>query len=100
MSRPALLFAAACVAVLPFLISSWVRPATADPKPTDPASIYINVSGEAAAAKAWYDGAPPSGVSLQDALDKFNAEGFRIVKVTEPYVGSGGQVVWALLMER
>lgn len=61
---------------------------------------YLSVTGDGPTARAWYDGSPPSGVQLQEALDKFNGEGFRVARITDPYVGTSGSVVWGLLMER
>ena len=36
---------------------------------------YVQIGGRGANARAWYYGAPPSGVPVQEALDKFAAEG-------------------------
>ncbi len=63
-------------------------------------SLFLSITGEGPTAKAWYDEAPPAGVPIQDALDKFSAEGYRIVKVTEPHGSTTGGFVWSILMER
>ena len=44
--------------------------------------VYLNITGEGPTAKAWYRGAPPAGVLLQEALDKFSAEGYRVSSVS------------------
>ena len=62
--------------------------------------LFLSVTGEGPTAKAWYDEAPPAGVALQDALDKFAAEGYRVVKVVEPHVSTTGGFTWSILMER
>jgi hypothetical protein len=54
---------------------------------------YLHVTGRGPTARAWYQGAPPSGVPVQDALDKFAADGYRTAAlgtVGVPAVGSGG----------
>jgi hypothetical protein len=38
---------------------------------------YLHVSGRGPTARAWYQGAPGSGLPVQDALDKFAADGYR-----------------------
>jgi hypothetical protein len=43
---------------------------------------YLSVSGEGATAKAWFDGAPTTGLRVQEALDKFGALGFHVAHVT------------------
>ncbi len=62
--------------------------------------LFLSVTGEGPTTKAWYDEAPPAGVPVQDALDKFAAEGYRVVKVTEPHVSTTGGFVWSILLER
>lgn len=44
--------------------------------------VYLNITGEGATAKAWYKGAPPSGVLVQEALDYFSAQGYRVASVS------------------
>jgi hypothetical protein len=53
--------------------------------------VYVSVSGEGPNAKAWYDGAPPSGTPVQAALDRFTQDGFRYVGSVS--TGRGGQPV-------
>ena len=43
---------------------------------------YINITGEGATAKAWYRGAPPAGVPVQEALDHFAEQGYRVASVS------------------
>lgn len=61
---------------------------------------FLSITGEGPTAKAWYEGAQPSGVPLQQALDKFNKEGFRVVAVTEPHPSGGSGYIWNILMEK
>ena len=44
-----------------------------------------------ATARAWYQGAPPSGTPVQDALDKFTADGYQFAAIATG--GLPGQVV-------
>jgi hypothetical protein len=44
--------------------------------------VYLHVSGEGSLAKAWYRGAPATGESVQEALDRFAKEGYRVASVT------------------
>ena len=50
------------------------RPGRAEDPPYE--LRYISITGDGSTAKAWYEGAPPSGSKVQDALDKFTREGF------------------------
>ncbi len=61
---------------------------------------FLSISGEGPTAKAWYEGAQPSGVPLQRALDKFNKEGYKIVALTEPHPSGGSGYIWNILMEK
>jgi len=40
---------------------------------------FIALSGEGSATKAWFEGAPPAGTRVQEALDRFAKEGFHYV---------------------
>ncbi len=44
--------------------------------------VFLYVSGRGPQAKAWYDGAPPSGVAVQAALDTFSKAGFKFAALT------------------
>ena len=61
---------------------AWGRGASAEPNAKDHRIVYLYVSGTGPQAKAWYDGAPPSGVQVQSALDRFAADGFRLGAVS------------------
>jgi len=61
---------------------------------------YIYVTGEGATAKAWYDGAPSPGVSVQDALDKFGKEGYRVARLTDNLRSTEDNVAFTILLER
>jgi hypothetical protein len=56
------------------------RPGRADDPPYE--LRYVSITGEGSTAKAWYEGAPPSGSKVQDALDRFTREGFRLGTVS------------------
>lgn len=38
---------------------------------------FISISGDGSNAKAWFEGAPASGMRVQEALDRFAREGYR-----------------------
>lgn len=81
MSRPLALFVASltlAAAAVGFALS---RAASAD-GPTAKRIAYIYVSGRGATARAWYQGAPPSGTPVQDALDKFTADGYQFAAIS------------------
>ncbi len=44
--------------------------------------VYISVVDEGPTARAWYDGAPSPGVPVQDALNKFAKEGYKVAEIT------------------
>lgn len=56
------------------------RPTAADDGPYE--LRYLGISGDGSNAKAWYEGAPPSGARIQEALDRFAKEGFRYAALT------------------
>ncbi len=88
-------------ALIALLGASWLGPNTADadgPKPQ--ATKFLSITGEGPTAKAWYEGAQPSGVPLQQALERFNKDGFRVVAVTEPHPSGGSGYIWNILMEK
>ncbi|MDJ0974044.1 MAG: hypothetical protein QNJ98_06255 [Planctomycetota bacterium] len=90
----------ALVAALLF-VATGAGDATAEP--TGPVETqYLSVTGEGPTAKAWYEGAQPSGIPLQRALSTFNKQGFHVVTVTEPHPAKAGngEWVWAILMEK
>jgi hypothetical protein len=43
--------------------------------------VYLNVTGVGPNAKAWFHGAPPAGVQVQEALDRFAEQGYRVSAV-------------------
>lgn len=47
-------------------------------------TVYLSVTGDGPNARAWFTGAPPAGTLVQEALDRFSAEGYRVVEV-RPY---------------
>ena len=49
----------------------------------DPHSVFLHVRGQGPTATAWYKGAPPAGILVQEALDRFSGQGYRIVRVTD-----------------
>ena len=38
---------------------------------------FVSISGEGSSTKAWFEGAPPTGTRVQEALDRFAKEGYR-----------------------
>ena len=56
------------------------RPGRAEDPPYE--LRYISITGDGSTAKAWYEGAPPSGSKVQDALDRFTREGFKLGTVS------------------
>jgi hypothetical protein len=48
----------------------------------EPHIAFLNITGEGPTAKAWYRGAPPAGVPVQDALDTFSEQGYRVASVS------------------
>ena len=75
---------AAAVAVAALAVG---RGAAADDRPGK-RLVYLFVSGKGPQAKAWYDGAPPNGVQVQTALDKFSADGYRYVAISSSGVAT------------
>lgn len=81
MSRPLALFVASltlAAAAVGFALS---QAASAD-GPAGKRLAYVYVSGRGATARAWYQGAPPSGTPVQDALDKFTADGYAFAAIS------------------
>ena len=70
------------------LVIAWSRGADAEPPGLAHRIVYLYVSGRGAQAKAWYDGGPPSGVQVQQALDTFAGQGFRYVAIASSGVPS------------
>jgi hypothetical protein len=56
------------------------RPGRAEDPPYD--MRYVSVTGDGSTAKAWFEGAPPSGTKVQDALDRFAREGYRLASLS------------------
>ena len=83
------------------LFASSMRSGHAAPPEESIEIRYLGVSGDGSQARTWYDGAPPAGVPVQDALDFFAKQGFRVSEVTQRLaVASGEASVWTILMER
>jgi len=81
MTRPVALFVAAltlAAAAVGFALS---QAASAD-GPGTKRLAYLYISGRGATARAWYQGAPPSGTPVQDALDKFIADGYQFAAIS------------------
>src|SRR5688500_15787055 len=58
------------------------RPAAAEEPAKAHHVVYLNVSGEGPQTKAWYDGGPPSGTSVQAALNTFASQGYRFAAIS------------------
>lgn len=87
MSRSRLAILASLLVAAAVLAIAWSRGADAEPTVTH-RIVYLYVSGRGAQAKAWYDGGPPSGVQVQQALDTFAAQGFKYVAMASSGVPS------------
>lgn len=88
-------------ALIALLGATYFGSASADADGAKPqATRFLSISGEGPTAKAWYEGAQPSGVPLQQALEKFNKDGYRVVAVTEPHPSGGSGYIWNILMEK
>jgi hypothetical protein len=74
MHRRRVLASALAVAVLGAAAFAFARGAGADEPLNRVAFLYV--TGKGPQAKAWYDGAPPSGVLVQAALDTFTRQGY------------------------
>jgi hypothetical protein len=72
-SRTLFLGALALVAGAAFVAA---RPAPAEDPPYE--LRYVSITGDGSTAKAWFEGAPPSGTKVQEALDRFTREGYRL----------------------
>jgi len=44
--------------------------------------VYVSVTGEGPAARAWYDGAPSPGLPVQEALSRFAKQGYKVAETT------------------
>ena len=90
--------------LVPVILGVWLvgrpgpRPAEASAGKVD--IIYLSVTSEGPTAKAWYDGAPSPGVPVQDALDKFGKEGYRVVAVTEDLRSTIESTAFVVLLQR
>ena len=62
--------------------------------------IYLHVSGEGPNAKAWYDGAPSPGVPVQDALDSFAKQGYKVARMTDNLRVTADLSAFVLLLQR
>lgn len=80
MSRSHLSLALLVLLAFAVLLVLRERPSAASPGDVKHA-VFLHVSGEGPSAKAWYRGAPPTGVPVQDALDTFSEQGYRVVAV-------------------
>jgi hypothetical protein len=87
--------------VLGLLLLDSRRPGSAEPPETGNHMVYVSITGEGPSAKAWYDGATPTGVPVQTALDHFSARGYRVSAVSEARERLEGEaLVWLLVLER
>lgn len=53
---------------------------------------FISISGDGNNAKAWFEGAPASGMRVQEALDRFAREGYRFAGLQPTWRASQVQV--------
>jgi hypothetical protein len=89
------------------------RPGRAEDPPVAYELRYVSITGDGGTAKAWFEGAPPSGTKVQEALDRFTSQGFRLGTFSPAWrqasvnVGAAGPTsvsttdsVYVLLLER
>jgi hypothetical protein len=72
---------AALLVVAGILVAAWPSTTGAAEERTV-ALRYLSVSGDGPTAKVWFDGAPSAGMRVQEALDRFAKDGFRVAHVT------------------
>lgn len=83
------------------LFVSSMRAGHAAPPDQEISIRYLAVSGDGSQARTWYDGAPPAGVPVQDALDLFAKQGFQVAEITQRLAIEGSTAsVWTILLER
>jgi hypothetical protein len=64
-------------------------------------TVYISVTGDGPSAKAWFEGAAPAGVPVQNALDHWSERGYRVSALSEARLGTQGDTpIWLLMLER
>ena len=97
MSRARLAILASLLVAVAVLAIAWSRGADAEPPAASHRIVYLYVSGRGAQAKAWYDGGPPSGVQVQQALDTFAGQGFKYRAIASSGVPSQVTVGAALI---
>lgn len=62
---------------------------------------YLAVNGDGPNARGWYDGAPPTGVPVQEALSTLAGQGFRVVEVSQNFLITPSEPArWTILLER
>jgi hypothetical protein len=66
---------------------------------------YLSITGEGSNAKAWFEGAAPGGAKVQEAIDRFAKEGYRLGSLAPAWrpgtVAQGqGSETYVLLLER
>ena len=96
------LICACALAALGLLgVALWTSGDAAASEKPEPAMRYIAVTGDGPTARAWYDGAAPSGVPVQEALDIFAAQGFQVADVSRGLQTNADQSVkWSILLAR
>ncbi|MFV1959999.1 MAG: hypothetical protein ACC662_11380 [Planctomycetota bacterium] len=47
----------------------------------EPSMVFLHITGEGPTAKAWYRGAPPAGIPVQEALDHFSDLGYHVARI-------------------
>ncbi|MCA9315821.1 MAG: hypothetical protein R3F05_05320 [Planctomycetota bacterium] len=71
------------------------------PTPRETDIRYLAVTGDGPTARAWYDGAPPNGTPVQEALDTFAQQGFRVSQVSQSLIVSSSEASrWTILLQR
>jgi hypothetical protein len=108
MKRSRVLAVVAAIAVVGVVALALGRRASAD-GPSDRRVAFLYVTGRGPQAKAWYDGAPGSGVLVQQALDAFSKQGFHFAAISssgspalaQPAAPENGPIAdYVILLER
>ena len=97
--RLALLVASLSAVALAFAY----RPAPASSAEPPVHTVYVSITGDGPTAKAWYAGAPPVGVAVQDALTTLSNQGYRVkslVSGERPVVVVQGGSTSSAVLER
>lgn len=99
--RAAVLLLVLLAAVGGAVVLTWGARADERAAPAQVDLRYLAVNGDGPNARGWYDGAPPTGVPVQEALTTFAKEGFRVVEISQSFlITPSDPARWTILLER